>query len=84
MPTISSSSATQRLGIPHVSEATAKELARHFGKLDAMDATEDQLPEISDVGPIVAKSLRTFFSRQIAETRGVNFWRSVGKSRFCS
>ncbi len=52
------------LGIRHVGEATAKELARHFGKLDAiMDATEEQLLEVSDVGPIVAKSLRTFFNQ---------------------
>ncbi len=52
------------LGIRHVGEATAKALARHFGKLDAvMDATEEQLVAVSDVGPIVAKSLRTFFDQ---------------------
>ena len=52
------------LGIRHVGEATAKELARHFGKLDAiMDASEAQLLTVSDVGPIVAKSLRTFFDQ---------------------
>ena len=52
------------LGIRHVGEATAKELARHFGKLDAiMEASEDQLLTVSDVGPIVAKSLRTFFDQ---------------------
>ena len=52
------------LGIRHVGEATAKELARHFGKLDAiMDASEEQLLEVSDVGPIVVKSLRTFFDQ---------------------
>jgi DNA ligase (NAD+) len=52
------------LGIRHVGEATAKALARHFGKLDAiMDATEEQLVDVSDVGPIVAKSLRTFFDQ---------------------
>ncbi|APW46278.1 NAD-dependent DNA ligase LigA [Rhodoferax antarcticus] len=60
------------LGIRHVGEATAKELARHFGQLDAiMDATEEQLLEVADVGPIVAKSLRTFFdqphNREVAE-----------------
>ncbi len=53
------------LGIRHVGEATAKELARHFGKLDTvMDATEEQLLTVRDVGPIVAKSLRTFFDQQ--------------------
>jgi DNA ligase (NAD+) len=52
------------LGIRHVGEATAKELARHFGKLDAiMDATEEQLLSVADIGPIVAKSLRTFFDQ---------------------
>jgi DNA ligase (NAD+) len=52
------------LGIRHVGEATAKELARHFGKLDAiMNATEEQLLAVADVGPIVAKSLRTFFDQ---------------------
>jgi DNA ligase (NAD+) len=52
------------LGIRHVGEATAKELVRHFGKMDAiMDATLDQLLQVADVGPIVAQSLRTFFDQ---------------------
>jgi len=52
------------LGIRHVGEATAKELARHFGSLDAvMDARAEQLLEVSDVGPIVAQSIRTFFDQ---------------------
>jgi DNA ligase (NAD+) len=52
------------LGIRHVGEATAKELARHFGKLDAiMDATLEQLLQVADVGPVVAQSLRTFFDQ---------------------
>lgn len=52
------------LGIRHVGEATAKALARHFGKLDAvMDASVEQLLEVADVGPIVAQSLRTFFDQ---------------------
>ena len=52
------------LGIRHVGEATAKALARHFGKLDAiMDATLEQLTGVADVGPIVALSLRTFFDQ---------------------
>lgn len=53
------------LGIRHVGEATAKALARHFGKLDAiMDATEDQLLQVPDVGPIVAQSIHTFFRQE--------------------
>jgi DNA ligase (NAD+) len=52
------------LGIRHVGEATAKELARHFGTLDAvMDATLDALLEVNDVGPIVAQAIRTFFDQ---------------------
>ncbi|PKO62491.1 MAG: DNA ligase [Betaproteobacteria bacterium HGW-Betaproteobacteria-18] len=52
------------LGIRHVGEATAKALARHFGKLDPiMDASEEELLAVADVGPIVAKSIRTFFDQ---------------------
>ncbi|MFM2050109.1 MAG: hypothetical protein RL682_600 [Pseudomonadota bacterium] len=52
------------LGIRHVGEATAKELARHFGKLDSiMNAPEEALLTVNDVGPIVAQSLRTFFDQ---------------------
>jgi DNA ligase (NAD+) len=52
------------LGIRHVGEATAKALAKHFGTLDAiMDATEEALLEVDDVGPIVAKAIRTFFDQ---------------------
>ena len=52
------------LGIRHVGEATAKDLARHFGSLDAiMDAPEEQLLQVNDVGPVVAHSLRLFFDQ---------------------
>ncbi|MRD48510.1 NAD-dependent DNA ligase LigA [Caenimonas koreensis DSM 17982] len=52
------------LGIRHAGEATAKDLARHFGKLDAiMDASVEQLLEVPDVGPVVAESIRTFFDQ---------------------
>ena len=52
------------LGIRHVGEATAKDLARHFGSLDAiMDASEEQLLEVNEVGPVVARSLRLFFDQ---------------------
>ena len=53
------------LGIRHVGEATARDLARHFGNLDAiMDASEEQLLQVRDVGPTVAHSLRTFFAQK--------------------
>lgn len=52
------------LGIRHVGEATAKEFARHFGTLDAfMGATEDELLSVADVGPVVAKSVISFFAQ---------------------
>ena len=52
------------LGIRHVGEATAKELAKHFGTLDAlMDAPLEALLQVNDIGPIVAQSLRTFFDQ---------------------
>lgn len=51
------------LGIRHVGEATAKELARHFGNLDALlQASEDQLLEVADIGPVVARSIIDFLS----------------------
>jgi len=52
------------LGIRHVGEATAKEFARHFGTLDAfMGADEEALLQVADVGPVVAKSVITFFAQ---------------------
>lgn len=50
------------LGIRNVGDATARDLARHFGSLDAlMAADEAQLQAVPDVGPIVARSIRQFF-----------------------
>ncbi|MCK0512969.1 NAD-dependent DNA ligase LigA [Aromatoleum buckelii] len=51
------------LGIRNVGEATAKELARHFGSLDALiDADVERLQQVPDVGPIVAHSIAGFFA----------------------
>ncbi|RDK08804.1 NAD-dependent DNA ligase LigA [Cupriavidus lacunae] len=51
------------LGIRHVGEATAKDLAKHFGKMDAlMAADEAALLEVNDVGPVVAQSIAHFFA----------------------
>ena len=50
------------LGIRNVGETTAKDLARHFGSLDALVAAEvEALQQVPDVGPIVAKSVAEFF-----------------------
>jgi DNA ligase (NAD+) len=51
------------LGIRNVGEATAKDLARHFGNLDrVMQADVDTLIRVNDVGPIVAESIVRFFA----------------------
>src|SRR2546425_685014 len=53
------------LGIRQVGEATAKALAEHFGRLDRlMDASEEELQEVRDVGPEVAASIRRFFAEK--------------------
>ncbi len=49
------------LGIRNVGEATARDLARHFGSLDRLLAADEaQLLQVTDVGPIVAQSIRHF------------------------
>jgi DNA ligase (NAD+) len=49
------------LGIRNVGEATARDLARHFGSLDRLLAADEaQLLQVPDVGPIVAQSIRQF------------------------
>jgi DNA ligase (NAD+) len=60
------------LGIRNVGEVTAKDLARHFGKLEnLMDASVEQLLEVRDVGPVVAESIAAFMrerhNREVVE-----------------
>ena len=51
------------LGIRNVGEATAKDLARYFGSIDAIqNADIEQLQQVPDVGPIVAESIVNFFA----------------------
>jgi DNA ligase (NAD+) len=51
------------LGIRNVGETTARDLAGHFGNLAAlMSASEGELLEVPDVGPVVAGSIARFFS----------------------
>ncbi len=51
------------LGIRNVGEATAKDLARHFGTLEALtQADAENLQAVPDVGPIVAESILQFFA----------------------
>jgi len=51
------------LGIRHVGETTARDVARHFGSIEGiMDADEEALSGAPDVGPVVAGSIRRFFA----------------------
>jgi DNA ligase (NAD+) len=51
------------LGIRHVGETTARDVARHFGTLQAvLDASEEDFLRVPDVGPVVAASLCRFFA----------------------
>jgi DNA ligase (NAD+) len=51
------------LGIRNVGETTAKDLARHFGALDALiGATPQTLTAVRDVGPVVTEAITQFFA----------------------
>ncbi len=53
------------LGIREVGEATAQALANHFGELQPiMQADIEALIQVSDVGPVVAQHLFTFFRQE--------------------
>ena len=66
------------LGIRHVGEATARDLARHFGRLDAlMNAAEGELLEVADVGPVLAQSIARFFGEP-HNREGIDALREVG------
>lgn len=77
------------LGIRNVGESTSKDLAKHFGKLDAlMQASTEQLLEVRDVGPVVAESIFNFFSEPHNQeviraliTAGINWSETDGSQR---
>ena len=51
------------LGIRFVGETTAKELAMHFGDIDALaGASEEELRSVGDVGDVIAQSVYDYFS----------------------
>ncbi|MES2552650.1 MAG: NAD-dependent DNA ligase LigA [Pseudomonadota bacterium] len=76
------------LGIRNVGEATAKDLARHFGSLPALQsASEDTLLDVPDVGPIVAASIFQFLAEPHNQEviaalflAGIHWQESAGKS----
>ena len=50
------------LGIRFVGERTAQFLAENFGSMDAlMDAGEEELQQVNEVGPRIAESIAEFF-----------------------
>ena len=53
------------LGIPEVGETTARALENHFTTLQAIqESSQDELESISDIGPIVAKNIKSFFMQE--------------------
>lgn len=69
------------INIRHVGATTARQLADHFGTLDAIaDQTEESLAEVEEIGPVIAKTIAAFCQsdsgrRVIEELRaaGLNF-----------
>ncbi|MBS3763174.1 MAG: NAD-dependent DNA ligase LigA, partial [Planctomycetes bacterium] len=53
------------LGIPHVGEATASDLAREFGSIDSLaDAGAEELREMEDIGPTMATAIADWFDNE--------------------
>ncbi|MGY5850449.1 NAD-dependent DNA ligase LigA [Salegentibacter sp. F14] len=53
------------LGIRYVGETVAKKLAKHYKSIDAlMEASEEDLVGIDEIGESIARSVREFFSSQ--------------------
>ena len=53
------------IGIRHVGSTVAKKLSRHFGNMDAIiNASESELLDVEDIGPMIASSLRSYFSNE--------------------
>ena len=53
------------IGIPNIGKKTARDLMAHFGSLQAlMDATQEELVQLEDVGEIVAASITDYFAQE--------------------
>lgn len=70
------------LGIRHVGAATAVSLARRFKSLDGlMDASEEELMAVPDIGKVVAEAILAWFADEdnvklLDEMRGLGVWPS--------
>lgn len=57
------------IGIPNIGKKTARDLMEHFGSLDSlMQANEEELTALDDVGSIVAASITEFFADEENQT----------------
>jgi DNA ligase (NAD+) len=66
------------IGIPDVGSRTAQLLAAHFGSMDKLrDATEEELTEVTEVGPKIAEGVREFFAES-ANRKLIDHLRAVG------
>lgn len=53
------------LGIIHVGEQTAGDVANHFGTLEKlMKASRDEINQIENIGPVVSESIYEFFNHK--------------------
>ena len=53
------------LGIPHVGERAARQIAEHFRSIDAIGAaTEEELVAVPEIGPKIAESIVSFFQNE--------------------
>ena len=66
------------IGIPFVGERTAQLLAAHFGSMEKLrDATEEELTEVTEVGPKIAEGVREFFAES-ANRKLIDHLRAAG------
>lgn len=74
------------LGIRYVGETTARQIARHFGSIDAIAAaSEEELLAVSDVGEVIARSVYQWLKdprhlREIERLREAGLQMSVSAS----
>ena len=53
------------LGIRHIGQSAAREIAKHFKNIDALiSASAEEIAEIDDIGMIMANSVREFFDEE--------------------